>query len=168
MLIGLVSDIHGYLPENAEEALAVCDTILCAGDTEDRRILWRLQAIAPTRAVLGNCDSDALLQQELPTIASPRLAGVRFLVVHRCQDAGVPAEDVQVVVCGHTHIPRDCMQGTVRFINPGSASRPRGGSKAGWALVEAAEGAIRSVEFRPWVQDVASDGCVEKTPCGKP
>jgi len=150
MFIGLVSDIHGYLPDNAEEVLAGCDTILCAGDTEDRRILWRLQAIAPTIAVLGNCDSDPALQRELPTIASPRLAGVRFLLVHRSRDAGMPAEDVRAVVSGHTHVPRDCMQGAVRFINPGSVSRPRGGSEAGWTLVEAAEGAIQSVEFRTW------------------
>jgi putative phosphoesterase len=150
MFIGLVSDIHGYLPDNAERALAACDTILCAGDTEDPRILWRLQAIAPTIAVLGNCDGNPELRRELPAIASPRLGGVRFLLVHRSQDAGSLAEDVRVVASGHTHVPCDCMRGNVRYVNPGSASRPRGGSHAGWVLIDAADGAVRSVGFRSW------------------
>jgi predicted phosphodiesterase len=38
-----------------------------------------------------------------------------------------------VVLHGHTHVPRDETIDGVRWLNPGSASQPRGGSAAGFA-----------------------------------
>ena len=54
MLVGVISDIHGHLSEQAYDALQPCDMILCAGDVERPTILMELDAIAPTVAVLGN------------------------------------------------------------------------------------------------------------------
>lgn len=85
MLVGVISDIHGHLSEEACKALEPCDMILCAGDVERPTILMELDAIAPTVAVLGNCDS-SLRGMNIPFTASPRIGGVRFFVTHRPED----------------------------------------------------------------------------------
>ena len=146
MLVGVVSDIHGNLSAEAERALAPCDLILCAGDVERPSILMELDAIAPTVAVLGNCDT-SLRGMSIPFTASPRIGGVRFFMTHRPEDIGSPAEDVRVVVHGHTHVPRNEMIEGVRYLNPGSPTKPRGGSKKSIALISIEAGKVASIEF---------------------
>ena len=146
MLVGIVSDIHGNLSIVAERALAPCDLILCAGDVERPSILMELDAIAPTVAVLGNCDT-SLRGMDIPFTASPRIGGVRFFMTHRPEDIGTPAEDVQVVVHGHTHIPREERIGNVLYLNPGSPSKPRGGSRKSIARISIEVGKVSGVEF---------------------
>ena len=149
MLVGVISDIHGHLSEEAYKALEPCDMILCAGDVERPAILMELDAIAPTVAVLGNCDT-SLRGMDIPFTALPRIGGVRFFMTHRPEDIGAVAEDVRVVVHGHTHIPREERIGEVLYLNPGSASKPRGGSKRGVARVTIANGEVANVEFVNW------------------
>lgn len=146
MRIGLISDLHGHIPASAFSALANCDTILCAGDIESQRMLWELETIAPTVAVRGNCDYDADVSR-LPLVAGPKFDGVRFFMVHRPQDIGTPPADVQIVVHGHTHIPRDETVGEIRYLNPGSATYPRGGSQRSCAIITIDDGDIVQVEF---------------------
>lgn len=149
MLVGVISDIHGHLSKEAYKALEPCDMILCAGDVERPTILMELDAIAPTVAVLGNCDT-SLRGMDIPFTASPRIGGVRFFMTHRPEDIGTVAEDVRVVVHGHTHIPREERIGEVLYLNPGSTSKPRGGSKRGVARVTIANGEVANVEFVNW------------------
>lgn len=146
MKIGIVSDIHGFLCEAAHAALSSCDLILCAGDTERESVLMELEAIAPTIAVMGNCDRRSC-GFDLPYTASPRIGGVRFFITHRPEDIGAPADDVAVIVHGHTHVPRNETIDGIRYVNPGSATHPRGGSKRSIAVLSIEEGAVRSVEF---------------------
>ncbi len=146
MLVGVISDIHGNLSAEAERALEPCDLILCAGDVERPSILMEFDALAPTVAVLGNCDT-SLRGMDIPFTASPRIGGVRFFMTHRPEDIGTPAEDVRVVVHGHTHIPREERIGNVLYLNPGSASKPRGGSVKSIARIIIDAGKVASVEF---------------------
>ncbi len=146
MLVGIISDIHGNLSAEAERALEPCDLILCAGDVERPSILMELDALAPTVAVLGNCDT-SLRGMDIPFTASPRIGGVRFFMTHRPEDIGTPAEDVRVVVHGHTHIPREERIGNVLYLNPGSASKPRGGSVKSIARIAIDAGKVANVEF---------------------
>jgi putative phosphoesterase len=130
MLIGLISDLHGFLPEGAKEALADCNAIICAGDTESVRVMTELECIAPTVAIHGNCDRFVDFGPTVHDVARPSFEGVRFYVVHRPQD--IPDElprNTRVVVHGHTHIPREEEIDGVLYLNPGSASEPRGGSE---------------------------------------
>lgn len=147
MRIGIVSDLHNKLPESVKRAFLDCDRILCAGDTENQRILWELEAIAPVTAVLRNCDASTILHETLPFSVSPLLEGVRFLMVHRPQDIGVPAPDVRVVVHGHTHVPRNVMVGDVRYVNPGSPTYPRGGSNPSCAVMIVDAGSVKDLRF---------------------
>ena len=140
MLIGLISDIHGRLPEAAKQALAECDAIICAGDTESKRAMMELECIAPTVAVLGNCDRFTDYGPTVHDVARPSFEGVRFYVVHRPQD--IPAElprGTQVVVHGHTHQPRFEEVDGVLYLNPGSPTEPRGGSEPSVMTLEVEE-----------------------------
>ena len=146
MLIGVVSDLHGTLPDQAAAALEGCDVILCAGDVERPSVLMELAAIAPTVAVLGNCDY-SFSGMGVSLTASPRIAGVRFFMVHRPEDIGHPADDVKVVVHGHTHVPREERVAGVLYLNPGSPTRPRGSSKKSLARLTVDAGTVQKVEF---------------------
>ncbi|MDO4183528.1 MAG: metallophosphoesterase family protein [Coriobacteriia bacterium] len=150
MEIGIISDIHGHLSDAAEQALQGCDHILCAGDSERPSVLDHLENIAPTTAVLGNCDYYGdFAARNVPAVACPVLGGVRFKMVHRPADVGHVPEDVQVVVHGHTHIPRDEVIAGVRWINPGSATRPRGDSVRSVVRMRVEEGRVVDVRFVP-------------------
>ena len=56
MVIGLVSDTHSLVRPGIFEALEGVELILHAGDVGGRSVLQELKAIAPVRAVYGNCD----------------------------------------------------------------------------------------------------------------
>lgn len=142
MKIGIVSDLHRSLPGFVEQAFRGCERIICAGDAEDERILWQLQAIAPLVNVRGNNDWAI----DAPFSATCDLGGLRFFIVHRSMDVGIPADDVQVVVCGHTHTPRDETIAGVRYLNPGSPTLPRR-SNPSCMVIDVADGILRSVEI---------------------
>lgn len=146
MEIGIISDIHGNLPDTAVEALQGCDQLICAGDMVDKSVLWELEGIAPTIAVLGNNDYGDWGSTVRPT-ASPTLGGVKFFIVHRPQDIGAPAPDVQVVVHGHTHVPRNETIGGVLYLNPGSCTRPRHGSAPSVIRLKAENGRVSNIRF---------------------
>ena len=96
--------------------------------------------------------------------------GLRFLLVHGSprkmneylyEDkpdstfARIAADaNADVIVCGHTHRPYYKTVGATRFINDGSAGKPKDGDPRGcWALVETG-GAVVSVEFRRVEYDI--------------
>jgi len=125
--IGLISDTHGLLRPQATLFLRGCDHIVHAGDVGDEAVLDALHEIAPVTAVRGNNDLGdwALLLPESQTL---RVGGAALFVLHdanELQAQRVP-EDVQVVVCGHSHkahITRDASG--LLLINPGSAGPRR-------------------------------------------
>lgn len=62
--------------------------------------------------------------------------------------------DADVIVCGHTHRPYDKTVGAARFINVGSAGKPKDGDpRACWALIETSPDEVR-VSFRHVAYDV--------------
>jgi putative phosphoesterase len=54
------------------------------------------------------------------------------------------AADIQIVISGHTHRPVHMEKAGVLYLNPGSASYPRGDSTASIALIEIKDGKIVS------------------------
>ncbi|BAK45424.1 metallophosphoesterase family protein [Eggerthella sp. YY7918] len=138
--IGLISDTHGRLPEEAFAAMADVDHIIHAGDIGGPDILRTLEALAPTTAVLGNNDFDEY-GDRVRRFAHPVIDGVRFLVAHYPRDvkigfngsAALSAGDPipQVCVHGHTHVPEILTGPEARpalyVVCPGAPFRPRGG-----------------------------------------
>ena len=118
-VIGLISDTHGQLPDEALAAMADVDHIIHAGDIGGPEILHALEALAPTTAVLGNNDFDEYY---------PRDVQIGF---NGC--AGLAAGDPipQVCVHGHTHVPELVYGPEARpasyVVCPGAPFRPRGG-----------------------------------------
>ncbi len=152
MRLGLISDTHGRLDSRVPIAFAVVDRILHAGDICAPEVLWELDLLGkPVQAVLGNCDDPGALGIDLPSIARFELGGVRFLLVHDRHDAGhVSAEDTDVVVFGHSHMPLVEEREGVLWVNPGSASQARR-SPVGRsvAYLDVTGGAVSYVEIVP-------------------
>lgn len=123
--VGLVSDTHGTLSDAVIEALTGVDAIIHAGDVCAADVLWALEAVAPVTAVAGNCDRGPIPGWDLPLVVRVTIGGVRFLAIHDFGDLGPIPEDVDVVVCGHSHKPREEWHGRVLVVNPGSASQRR-------------------------------------------
>ena len=117
MRIGVFSDTHGYAADGDKLAKPF---------------------VCPVYAVRGNCDyrSDAPLERQVD------LGGKRFLLLHGHQYYAMSsllyrAEEAHadMVLYGHTHMPDLSADGPRLLLNPGSLSRPRGGSVESCALI---------------------------------
>jgi putative phosphoesterase len=120
MLIGLISDTHGYLDARVLEALKGVQAILHAGDVGSSRVLERLRRLAAVTAVRGNMDRSHDTAS-LPTHLDLSLAGCQIHLVHRLEDAR-PGPNTDVVVFGHTHRPAAERRHGVLYVNPGTAA----------------------------------------------
>lgn len=125
--IGLISDTHGLLRDEAVAALRGCDHIVHAGDIGRGGILERLAELAPVTAVRGNNDEGVPEFEPLPASCCVELAGIRVYVLHDLAQLGVDpaAQRVQLVVSGHSHQPRIDTRDGVLYVNPGSAGPRR-------------------------------------------
>ena len=110
--------------------------------------------------VQGNCDnrwSWTDVGLDLPPYRTCTFAGLRLFVSHghlywQPSSAGLSDEDFDMVLTGHTHVPdlhTEIIDGKrIVFLNPGSAARPRGGSKASYALIRLHDDGSASAEIR--------------------
>ena len=124
--VGLISDTHGLLRDEALEALAGSDVIIHAGDIGDVRIVDRLRAIAPVTAVRGNTDTGGWARALAATEAL-EVDGTLIYVLHALEDLDLDprAAGFRVVVSGHSHRPKIETREGVLFVNPGSAGPRR-------------------------------------------
>ena len=126
MRIGLISDTHGLVRDEALAFLEGCEHIVHAGDICDASVLARLASIAPVSAVRGNNDrgdwADAI-----PERRTVRIGDIAIHVVHDIAELAIdPArEGIAVVVCGHSHRPSIETRDGVLYVNPGSAGPRR-------------------------------------------
>lgn len=125
-VVGLISDTHGLLRDEALRALDGCDLIVHAGDVGKPEILEALKALAPLVAVRGNIDKGAWASA-LPVTAVAQAGRVAIYVLHDVHqlDLDPAAARFQVVVSGHSHQPARREQSGVLFLNPGSAGPRR-------------------------------------------
>ena len=126
MRVGIISDTHGLLRPEAEQALHGVDVIVHAGDVGKPEILARLKEIAPVFAVRGNVDTEPWAQ-ELPLTAVVDAGRASLYVLHNLRDLDLVPEAAgfQVVISGHTHQPEQKAQNGVLYLNPGSAGPKR-------------------------------------------
>ncbi len=125
VLVGLISDTHGCVDPRVYEAFSGVVEIVHAGDICSDAILYELETIAPVTAALGNCDGAGVAGFGVPFVARTMVAGLRILAIHDFGDLGEIPADVDVVACGHSHLPRIQYHGRVLVVNPGSATQPR-------------------------------------------
>ena len=121
MLIGVISDTHGYVDPRLEAAFEGVDAIIHAGDVGGEQVLAALREMAPLHAVYGNND-EKLGGLGLPLRSDFELGGVRFHLVHQLPHAQ-PPHGTNVVVFGHSHKALIDDRGGVLHVNPGAAGR---------------------------------------------
>ena len=119
--IGLVSDTHKLLRDEACAALAGVDVILHAGDIGAMEVIEGLQAIAPTYTIRGNIDR-AAWAADIPDRASIRVGTVDVFMIHDVKTLSFDpaAKGYSVVMSGHSHSPRISHDNGVLYVNPGS------------------------------------------------
>lgn len=128
--IGVLSDTHGLLREEALAALEDVDVLFHAGDVGAATILERLAEHAPLHAVRGNTDfGDVAERLPLDVVTDVEVPGgsLRVYMRHIREDIDLDpaAADVDVVITGHTHRPLVEEIGGVLWLNPGSCGPRR-------------------------------------------
>lgn len=136
----VVADTHSRPHEASHERIAALapDAIVHAGDVGELAVLTELERIAPVLAVRGNIDLGA---RDLPDtmridVADEGGTFVRILLLHiavygpmlRAEVAKkARALDVDVVLCGHSHVPFARRDRGLTIFNPGSIGPRRFG-----------------------------------------
>lgn len=120
------------VPERVAEHLRSADVILHAGDVCTAEVLDELSTFAPVHAVRGNNDGPDIEDWGAPETLLLDLDGLAVGMIH---DSG-PATgrltrmrrvfpDRRLVVFGHSHIPLDTCDDSLRLFNPGSPTDRR-------------------------------------------
>ena len=133
MLLGVVSDTHGYLNPRVLELLQGVDHILHAGDIGDAAIIGQLSRIAPVTTVRGNNDRTgpaSLFPEEVTLELAGRIIYLTHIVKVPKEPGGTENKTysdagIDVVVYGHSHIAFQKTLGPVLFFNPGAAGKRR-------------------------------------------
>ncbi|MEZ2142212.1 metallophosphoesterase family protein [Bradyrhizobium sp. DN5] len=123
--IGIISDTHGLLRPEAERGLTGVDHIIHAGDIGRPEIVDALRRIAPVTAIRGNVDS-AEWARDYPDTNLARLAGKSIYVLHDLKTLKADlGPGIDVIISGHSHVPKIDRVGGVLYLNPGSAGPRR-------------------------------------------
>jgi len=124
--IGIISDTHGLLRDEALEALRGTDLIIHAGDIGGSEILHALENLAPVVAVRGNTDHGQW-SDSLPETVIAEAGDALIYVLHDIHtlDLTPAAAGFQMVVSGHSHKPGRSERQGVIYLNPGSAGPRR-------------------------------------------
>ncbi len=124
--IGVISDTHGLLREEASVVLRDSDLIIHAGDIGKPEVLEGLREIASVVAVRGNNDkggwASTLRDNEVVEVA-----GLFLYVLHdlAALDLDPAAAGFKAVIAGHSHRPKVEKRAGVVYVNPGSAGPRR-------------------------------------------
>ncbi|MCS7280987.1 MAG: metallophosphoesterase [Desulfobacterota bacterium] len=134
VLIGVISDTHLRYPTDEfksfiERTFGQMDMILHAGDMTSIEV-YEFLKIYNLKAVRGNMD-DFQLRSLLPDKLSFEIEGLKFGLIH---GQGAPFgiehvvlkefDNVDVIVFGHSHVPKVSKIGEVHLFNPGSFKKP--------------------------------------------
>ena len=124
--VGLISDTHGLVRDEALRALDGCRHIIHAGDIDTPDVLVKLRKLAPVTAVRGNNDRGTWAES-LPAYEVVEFGAVSIYVRHDQAELDIDplAAGFRVLVFGHSHKPVVESRDSVLFVNPGSAGPRR-------------------------------------------
>lgn len=101
MKIAILSDTHDLLRPEVLNRLSGCGCILHGGDVSSRKILDRLEEIAPVKAVRGNNDKE--WAEGLPLYLDFEVGGLRVYMTHKKKDLPRDLSPYDLVIFGHSH-----------------------------------------------------------------
>ncbi|MBX7246891.1 MAG: metallophosphatase family protein [Candidatus Sumerlaeaceae bacterium] len=157
MLIGVISDTHGYLNPKVYHHFAEVNYILHAGDVGKDSILDDLEEIAPVHAVSGNVDFPLIARRPLKFFSN--IGGVSIGMTHgHLLDPGdynlsavemFAAEKPRIIIHGHSHVAKNEVLGETTILNPGAACKPRFRDVSSIAIIEVAVDVSFHIRFIP-------------------
>lgn len=135
--IAVISDTHNHCPPQLPCLIAGADEIWHLGDVCRPDLPDEFSHLGPPlRIVRGNCDGPFW-----PLTLRREIAGARCHLVHIPPAPQViPRGFCDILLHGHTHIPRDEIINDIRWLNPGSVSQPRGDNPPSFAWLTLAPG----------------------------
>jgi len=145
MRIGVISDTHGLLRPEAARALAGVAHIVHGGDIGRPEVIDELRRLAPLTAIRGNVDHGAWAE-DYPETRTVTLNGRSIFMLHdrKTLQFDPAARGIDVVVSGHSHVPKIETAGGVLYLNPGSAGPRRFKLPITLAILELSADAIRA------------------------
>jgi uncharacterized protein len=161
MRVAVLADTHAprywkRCPARVAALLDGVDLILHAGDVCRAWVLDELAGYAPVRAVLGNNDTPDVAAWGAPETLTLDLGGVEVAMVHDAGPAAGRARRLRrrfptagLVVFGHSHIPLDVTEGSVRIFNPGSPTDRRRQPHGTMGLLRVEDGQVTEARIVP-------------------
>lgn len=170
MKVLIVSDIHGgysnikkVLDDNPKfDLLLILGDILYGGSNSDELSSLLNKYTSKIISVCGNCDSfvdtssldffDDKLYVTVP------IDGKLVFITHGhvYNRYNIPNLPYEVYIQGHTHIPL-MEYGDKLYLNPGSITRPRGGSVKSYIFYENGEFMLKSVDENTIIKKITID-----------
>lgn len=161
MKLMIASDLHGsafycrqmleaFEQENADKLLLLGD-LLYHGPRNDlprdyapKEVISMLNAVADRLlCIRGNCDADVdQMVLDFPILADYCVlweCGHAIYATHGhvfTEDAPPKLRSGDILLTGHTHVPKCANHGTYWYLNPGSVSIPKNGSWHGYMTLE--------------------------------
>jgi putative phosphoesterase len=154
MRIVVLSDTHAprrwkSCPPAVAAQLRDADLILHAGDVCTAAVLDQLAQYAPVTAVVGNNDGPDVAAWGAAETAAIAPEGLPVAMIH---DSGAATgrlprmrsrfPEARLVIFGHSHIPLDAADGTLRIFNPGSPTDRRRQPHGTLGVLHIADGAL--------------------------
>ena len=152
----VMSDNHGdhAMMEYIKEQVPHADYYIHCGDSEASY----QQLLNGYICVKGNNDwaldlpdEAKLIVEDMPILITH---GHRLNYIYRehAMNDILSRHQCRILLCGHTHIPMFQQDGDFYYINPGSTSLPRGGSKRSYCVVtidgEKVDYELKEISFR--------------------
>jgi uncharacterized protein len=143
--VGVISDTHGLVRDEALAVLRGSDVILHAGDIGSPEVLTALQRIAPTEAVRGNNDRGEW-GRSLPLTQVVEIGRHLVYLLHDIADLDIDpaAAGFAAVIYGHSHKPLIEEREGVLYLNPGSAGPRRFKLPVAVARIRVSEKGLRA------------------------
>lgn len=160
MKLMVASDIHGsayycrklleaFKQENADKLVLLGD-ILYHGPRNDlpeeyapKEVIAMLNALKnEIICIRGNCDTEVdQMVLEFPIMSEQGLLYIDGKTIyithgHKLENNTPMMKDGDVLICGHTHVPKCESKGSYTYMNPGSVSIPKEGSAHSYMIIE--------------------------------
>ncbi|MEJ2052563.1 MAG: metallophosphoesterase family protein, partial [Calditrichaceae bacterium] len=141
MKVGVISDTHNHLPGSVFDIFADVELIIHAGDIGRENILTDLKTIAPVKAVFGNMDRFPLVsdlkRMDIFMLEECKICLTHIIGTHKTFAFELYKKNIQVdaVIHGHTHRAENLVFNKILFLNPGSVTQPRSGSRGSVGLL---------------------------------
>jgi putative phosphoesterase len=127
--IAVIADTHDHFPNAVAQELVNANEIWHLGDVCRKATLQKIHRLGPPLTViLGNNDHFQTWPRELTLQRN----GVSFRLIHIPPPDSIIGE-VDFLLHGHTHIPRDETVEGIRILNPGAIGRANKGAPPSYA-----------------------------------